>query len=138
MRAFLTLASIVAHITGLRVSVSNGSGGYGPPSQPPNSNTGGSSETSTLAVVTLALGILCWTFLPAITAWGGVITGWIELDKIKKGESPASNKTLTQIGFWASVANIALQLIGGCIAGAILIFGWAALAGMIGLSAAAQ
>ncbi|MGM0557163.1 MAG: hypothetical protein ACQEVA_12345 [Myxococcota bacterium] len=134
----MTLASIVAYITGFRVSANNGNGGYSPPSQPPNRNTGGSSETSTLAIVTLALGILSWTLLPGITAWGGVITGWIELDKIKKGESPASNKTITQIGFWASVVNVALQFIGGCIAGAILIFGWAAFAGIIGLSAAAQ
>lgn len=137
MRALLTLASIVAHITNLGGSINNG-GGYGPPSQPPNRNTGSSNETSTLAIVTLALGILSWTLLPGLAAWAGVVTGWIELDKIKKGNSPESNKTLTMIGFWVSAANVILQILGGCAVAAIFLIYGAAVFSAIGLSAASQ
>lgn len=130
MRALLVLASIVAQVGGLRGSTQ---GGYQPPSAPPST----SNQTSTLAIVTLLLGILSWTLLPGVAAWGGVITGWIELNNIKKGESAASNKTITQIGFWASVANVGLQFLGGCAAAALFLIYGAAFLGMLGLGAAA-
>lgn len=133
MRSILTLASIIAHITGIRPSFNNGNGnGYGPPSQPPRTG-GGGNNTSTLAIVTLGLGILSWTLLPGLAAWGGVITGWIELDNIKKGKSPESNKTLTMIGFWVSAANVILQILGGCAIAALFIIYGAAIFGAIGL-----
>lgn len=138
MRSILTLASIIAHMTGLGLSANNGNG-YGPPSQPPNTGTGNAAnDTSTLAVITLVLGILSWTLLPGFAAWAGVITGWIELDKIKKGESPESNKTLTQIGFWVSAANVIVQILGGCAIAALFVIYGAAIFSAIGLSAASQ
>lgn len=139
MRSLLTLASIIAHITGLGLSVNNGNGnGYGPPSQPPTTGTGSASDTSPLAIITLVLGILSWTLLPGFAAWAGVITGWIELDKIKKGKSPESNKTITQIGFWVSAINVILQILGGCAVAALFLIYGAAIFSAIGLSAMSQ
>ena len=114
----------------------NQGGHYQPPSQPPGSNTGSGSNMSTLAMITLGLGIAAWTILPGVAAWAGIITGWIELKNIENGESDPSNKTITQVGFWACAINLILQFLSGCLAVAIFVFGWAAFAGILGLSAA--
>ena len=136
LRTFMTLASIFIRLSGLRLSANNGNGGYTPPSQPPQGASSGSSDTSTLAIATLILGISAWTFLPGIGGWAGMVTGWIELQNIKKGQSPESNKTLTMIGFGASAASVALQIVGGCIAGIAFLLWGAAFMSMIGLGAA--
>ena len=138
LRTYLALVSIFAHLFNFRgrLGVNDGQGGYSPPSQPPQSS--GSSDTSTLAIITLILGISAWTFLPGIGGWGGMITGWIELSNIMKGKSDESNKMITQIGFWASAASVILQVLSGClVAAAFLIYG-AAVFSAIGLSAASQ
>lgn len=121
--------------------------GYQPPSQPPPGNQGhnqggggsSASNASTLAMVTLGLGIASWTVLPGIAAWGGVVTGWIERDKINKGQSPADGKTINEIGFWMSVANVALQLVAGCLGVAVPLLcfgGYAAFLAFLGVSGA--
>jgi hypothetical protein len=111
---------------------------YQPPSQPPQGGQGGSSASG-MAVVTLIMGIGAWTFLPVIGAFVGVVTGWLELNKIKKGQSPQSGETIAKVGFWLSVASIAMTVLGTCasVVAAVFIFGgWAAMMAAIGLAGA--
>lgn len=113
--------------------------GYQPPSQPPRSGGGGGGGSqgpldgaSGLAIATLVLGIGAWTILPILGAVAGAILGWVELNNIKRGESPAAGKTITQIGFWLSVANLALSVLGTCAAFALIFFVYGSLAAMMG------
>lgn len=119
LRYFLMNLILVArHFAGLGTSVNSN---YQPPSQPPRGGSSG-GQSSGMAIATLILGIGSWTFLPVIGAVVGVILGWIELQNIKKGESPQQGKTITQIGFWLSIANIAFAVLGTCVMGALIIF----------------
>lgn len=111
---------------------------YPPPSQPPRA--GSAEQPSAMAWVTLGLGISAWFLLPLIAALLGAVLGWVELKKIEAGESAQAGKTITQVGFWLSVANIALSVLGTCAAIAIFVVfygGIAALFVALGLSSAA-
>ncbi len=99
--------------------------GYEPPSQPPRPGSGGQGQgegASGMAIATLVLGIGSWFILPLIGSIAGAILGRIELNNIKRGDSPAAGKTIAQIGFWLSVANIALSVFGTCVAVALVLF----------------
>lgn len=124
------------------------SSGYQPPSQPPRSgrpdrggpDRGGPNRgrqgqgegASSLAVATLVLGIGAWTFLPILSAIVGVILGRVELNNIKRGESSQGGKMITQIGFWLSVVNIVLSVLGSCVAFALIFLVYGSLAAMLG------
>ena len=84
-----------------------------PPSSPPSPNSGGQSASG-LAIATLACGIGAWTILPGIAAPNGLNLGWIELKNIKNGKSPEAGELITKIGFYASLANILLAVLGTC------------------------
>ncbi len=97
-----------------------GHGGFG---SPPGQGGGAlqpqasSSSPSGLAVAALICGIGSWVVLPFVAAVAGVILGKIELGKIERGESPAAGKTFAQVGYYASIANIVLTVLGtifGC------------------------
>lgn len=128
---------VLAHLARGVVGV-NQNPNYQPPSQPPQGGQGQASASG-MAVVTLIMGIGAWTFLPLIGAFVGVITGWLELNKIKKGQSPQAGETIAKVGFWLSVASIALTVLGTCASFVAMIFifgGWAAMMAAIGLSGA--
>lgn len=139
---FVTINGLHARLTRALPGVPNGAGlnsGYQPPSQPPR-GAGAKEEPSGMAYATLGLGIASWFFLPVVAAIVGAIIGWVELKKIERGESPAKGKSVTQVGFWLSVANIALTVLGTCAAVAVVVFvfgGLSAAMAAAGLSEAA-
>lgn len=116
-RIRMLLTSLVVHLVSGRLSDED----YQPPSQPPRGG-GQNDEPSGMAIATIALGIGGWTILPILGAWAGALVGWIELKKIERGESPQAGKTITQIGFWLSVANVALSILGTCVGIGLFIF----------------
>ncbi len=105
---------------------------YTPPSQPP---APAADKASTLAVLTLLAGISSWTVLPLLGGFLGIVFGLIELGNIKKGQSPEAGKMITQLGFYASIANIVMSVLGTCAIAALyfgifgLAIGGAALSG---------
>lgn len=106
----------------------------GSPSTPPSPNSGGQSASG-LAIATLACGIGAWTILPGIAAPFGVIMGWLELKNIDAGKSSEAGRLITQLGFYASLANIILAVLGTCASIAIVVMIWAGLiAGVGGLA----
>ncbi|MFU8804010.1 MAG: DUF4190 domain-containing protein [Bradymonadaceae bacterium] len=84
---------------------------HGPP--PP---TGSSSQSAgNLAIATLICGIGAWTILPGVAAPIAIIMGFIELGKIKKGESPEAGRMFAKIGMWLGIAQIILGFVAGCV-----------------------
>lgn len=87
--------------------------GWGqPPPQLPQSD-----QPSGMAWAALICGAGSWFVLPFVAAVAGLIIGKMELGKIERGESPAAGKTIAQVGYYASIANIVvsvLALIGSC------------------------
>jgi hypothetical protein len=86
-----------------------------------------------MAIASLVLGVASWFALPLVGAIAGAIIGKIELNKIERGESPEEGETLAQIGFWASIANIVMSVLGTCLV--VALFGFFGLS-LFGLSAA--
>lgn len=101
----------------------------------PGTGPGGSSSDSPsgMAIASLVLGVASWFALPLVGAIAGAIIGKIELNKIERGESPEEGETLAQIGFWASIANIVMSVLGTCLV--VALFGFFGLS-LFGLSAA--
>lgn len=64
-----------------------------------------------MAVAALICGIGSWVVLPFVAAVAGVIIGKMEINKIDAGESPEAGRTLAQIGYYASIANIVVTLL---------------------------
>lgn len=81
-------------------------------SRPPRGGEQGASETSAspMAWAALALGVMSWVPLPVVAAIAGAIIGWMELGRIERGESPQGGETIARIGFWLSVANLAVTI----------------------------
>jgi hypothetical protein len=69
--------------------------------QVPNA-TGGASPRAIIALVLVIVGLLlcCGPF----TAIPGAIVGWLELDAINSGKSPAAGKWMAQVGLWGGIA----------------------------------
>ena len=70
-----------------------------------------SNDPSGLAWAALICGAGSWVMLPFVAAVAGVIIGKIELGKIERGESSPAGKTVAQIGYYASIANIVVTLL---------------------------
>lgn len=100
---------------------------------PPTPQNAG-DKPSNLAIATLICGVGSWLFLPILGSILGMILGSIELSNIKSGKSPAAGKTITQVGFYLSLAQMILTVLGGCLLVAIYLGFFAAIAGSIGLS----
>ena len=85
--------------------------------QMPPPPSGGSSlgDKSGLALAAIIGGVGSFTVLPGVGAYLGVIAGWMELNRIKRGESPEHNRDFARIGLWLSIANLALQAVGACL-----------------------
>jgi hypothetical protein len=126
------VSTLIAAYQLFSTGLSSANSGYQPPSQPPRSGGGGQGESASgLAIATLALGIGAWTYFPILGAWIGVITGWIELKRIERGESPAAGETFAKIGFWLSVASIVFSVLGSCAAIALILFVYGSLAALL-------
>ncbi|MBA2380400.1 MAG: hypothetical protein H0V76_12580 [Blastocatellia bacterium] len=75
------------------------------------SNTPSATGTSQKGIISVALAVAalfcCGPFLGIPAA----IVGWMELDAIKGGRSPASNKMLARIGLWGGIAASLLHIV---------------------------
>ncbi len=76
---------------------------------PPPSTSGGASQRATVALILAIAGLILCCPLASIPA---AIVGWMEIDAIKKGQSPAAGKTFAQIGLWGGIAITILQGVG--------------------------
>jgi len=109
-------------------------GGAPPPQgqgwqQPPGGGAYQPQESASgMAVAALVLGLVSWVMGGLLTAIPGAIIGKMEMDKIKRGESPAAGKTFAEVGFWASVAHIVIALL--ALVFVFCIFGGAILAAL--------
>lgn len=100
-----------------------------PPSAPPS---GSSEGPSGAAWVTLVCGIASWFFLPLIASVIGIVVGRGELKAIREGRSPASGELITKIGYYISIANVVLTVVGGCLSVALVVAIWGGLIAGIG------
>lgn len=75
-----------------------------------------SSQNSTLAIVSLIMGILGLTFLPTIGSIVAVITGYMAQKEIRQSSGSLSGQGLATAGLVMGWIGIALSLVGICIA----------------------
>lgn len=105
-----------------------------PPHSPPPPHMA-QDKPSSMAWAALLCGIGAWTVLPIVAALVGAVIGFIELRNIKGGKSPVAGRIHTQIGFWMSVVQLVMSVLGTCILVAFymglfaLVFGAAAVGG---------
>lgn len=110
------------------LSMVMGAGPSTAPSGKPNSPSGA-------AWLTLICGIASWLFLPMIASFIGIIIGKGELKAIEQGRSPQAGEAITKIGYYVSIANIVLAVLGTCFSFAIFALIWGGvIAGVGGLA----
>lgn len=103
-----------------------------PHHSPPSGSSQGPSPTAWL---TLVCGIVSWFMLPLVASILGFFLGRGELKAIAEGRSPAAGETITKLGYYLSIANIVLTVVGGCISTAIVLLIWGGvIAGIGGLA----
>lgn len=73
--------------------------------QQPNMS-GGASQRAIIALVLVIVGLLC---CGPFTGIPGAIVGWLELDAINNGKSPAAGKWMAQVGLWGGIAVTVLH-----------------------------
>jgi hypothetical protein len=109
-------------------------GGFSPPpgapyGAPPGFGPQGPSGPSSTAIIALVLGcasfLLCGSILFSIP---GAIIGKMEMNKIQRGESSAAGDGLAKAGFYVSLINIVLTLLGMCAYAGLIVLGVAATA----------
>lgn len=110
-----------------------GASGGGPPPQQGWQQPPQQTSPSGLAVAALICGIGSWVILPLVAAIAGAIIGKIEIGKIERGESPEAGRTFAQVGYYASLANIVLTVLGLIVSCCIFFVVFAGAAG-VGLS----
>ncbi|MGH9949245.1 MAG: hypothetical protein ACRD6X_18900 [Pyrinomonadaceae bacterium] len=74
-----------------------------PPPMPPNgvSKQGGPGQKAIIALILAAVALFCCGPFAGIPA---AIVGWMELDAIKNGRSPADGKWMAMVGLWGGIA----------------------------------
>lgn len=75
-----------------------------------STNSGGASQRAIIALVLIIAGLICCGPLASIPA---AIVGWMEMDAIKKGQSPPSGMWMAQVGLWGGIIVTILTTIGG-------------------------
>jgi hypothetical protein len=65
------------------------------------------SPSSGNGAIVLVAGILSWVLCPGIAAAIAVVMGMNSLKSIRRGEGPASERTLILIGLWLGILNLA-------------------------------
>ncbi len=73
-------------------------------------NAGGASQRAIIALVLTVAGLFCCGALASIPA---AIVGWMEMDAIKKGQSPPAGMWMAQVGLWGGIIVTILTTIGG-------------------------
>ncbi len=80
-------------------------------------------KQSTLALVSLILGILSWVMLPFLGAIGAVITGHMALKEIRQSGGALEGETLAKVGLGLGYANLVLGLCACCLWFAVFAMG---------------
>ncbi len=95
------------------------------------------NSASGMAIASLILGIVSWVLgVSLLASIPGAIIGKMELNNIAAGSSSEAGKTLATIGFWVSMANIILSVLGMCAGCVVWLFMFGGMA-MFGLAGAA-
>ncbi len=81
-------------------------------------------KQSTLALVSLILGILSWVMLPLIGGIGAAITGHMALKEIRESGGALEGDTLAKVGLGLGYANLALGLCACCLWLAVMAMGF--------------
>ena len=74
-------------------------------------------RTSTLAIVSLITGILCWFLLPLIGAIIAVVTGHMAKSEIRQSNGLITGEGMATAGLVLGYIHLGLSLIGLCILG---------------------
>jgi hypothetical protein len=70
--------------------------------------SGDSSQKGLFAMILAIVALVCcgpFTGIPA------AILGWLELDSIKNGRSPADNKWMAMVGLWGGIASTLIHIV---------------------------
>jgi hypothetical protein len=81
------------------------------------------SHTSTLAIVSLVTGIICWFILPFLGAIVAVVTGHLAKREIKDSQGSLSGDGLATAGLVLGYIHLALSICGICVGIIFLILG---------------
>lgn len=69
----------------------------------------GTGQKATIALILAIVALICCGPFAGIPA---AIVGWMELDAIKKGQSPEGGKWMAQVGIWGGIASSLLYIVG--------------------------
>ena len=81
-------------------------------------------RTSTLAIVSLITGILCWFLLPLIGAIIAVITGHMAKNEIRQSNGLITGEGMATAGLVLGYIHLGLSVIGLCIIAILLVLGF--------------
>lgn len=91
-----------------------GGGGFGPQGGGYGGPPAAQGGAGPMAIASLILGIMSFFVCPFFLSVPGAIIGKLEMGKIERGESPAAGLGLAKAGFYISLINVALTVIGVC------------------------
>ena len=79
--------------------------------QPFDAATGtqGASQKGLISLILAIVALICCGPFAGIPA---AILGWMELDAIKNGRTPADNKWMALVGLWGGIASTVLHIVG--------------------------
>ncbi|MEQ1762367.1 MAG: zinc ribbon domain-containing protein [Pyrinomonadaceae bacterium] len=72
-------------------------------------NAPAASQKGLFSLILAIVALICCGPFAGIPA---AILGWMELDAIKNGRSPADNKWMALVGLWGGIASTVLHIIG--------------------------
>jgi hypothetical protein len=81
------------------------------------------TRTSTLAIISLISGILCWFLLPLIGALVAVITGHMAKSEISQSNGMVTGEGMATAGQVLGYIHLGLIVVGICIACLVLVLG---------------
>lgn len=82
---------------------------FGGPTQFGGSATAPASQKGLISLILAIVALICCGPFAGIPA---AILGWMELDSIKNGRSPADNKWMAMVGLWGGIASTVLHIVG--------------------------
>ena len=75
-------------------------------------NVPGGAQPSQKGLFALILAIVALICCGPFAGIPAAILGWMELDAIKTGRSPADNKWMAQVGLWGGIISTLLHVVG--------------------------
>jgi hypothetical protein len=75
-------------------------------------NASGGVQQSQKGLFSLILAIVALVCCGPFAGIPAAILGWMELDAIKTGRSPADNKWMAQVGLWGGIVSTLLHIVG--------------------------